>query len=94
MSHHPLRRQSDLLEDEELAESFKKCPAYTDHSIMQEIHQDLQDIKKEVSKMNEVVQAWDNAKGFIRTVRVIGEVAKWMVATGAAIAAIWWWLKK
>lgn len=93
---HPLRRYADTHPDEmeELRESFRACPAYTDHALMHEIHEDLKAIKDEVSKMNEVLQAWNNAKGFIKTIRLLGEVAKWLVATGAAIAAIWWWIKR
>jgi len=42
--------------------------------------------------VKEIVTAWNDAKGFIKTVRIIGEVLKWAVAVGAALLALWYTL--
>lgn len=76
--------------DSELDESFRQCPAYTEHEIVSLIHDDLKGIKEELKKVAEVVEAWEDAKGFVKTIRTIGEVAKWIAVVSAAVAAIWY----
>ena len=64
------------------------------HQMLSVIHQDLQSIKSDIKTMREVLSAWDNAKGFVKVVRISGDVAKWVVLVGAAIAAIWYAIVK
>lgn len=73
---------------------YRQCPMFKDKNLIEQIHNDLKDIKDEVAKMTELMAAWDNAKGFVKTIRVIGELTKWVVAVGAAITAIWWWVRR
>lgn len=56
------------------------------------IRLDLEEIKSDLKAVKELLDAWKNMKGFIRTMQIIGSVAKWITVTGAAFAAIWYWL--
>jgi hypothetical protein len=76
--------------DDELDASFKQCPAYLEHDIVKLIHADLKGIKEELAKVAEVVEAWEDAKGFVKTIRTIGEIAKWIAVVSAACLAIWY----
>lgn len=44
--------------------------------------------------MQEVLVAWNNTKGFVKTVVTLSAVLKWIVGTGLAISAIWYFLIK
>lgn len=68
--------------------------------LMALVHADLQGIKKlqvrqqkTLDEMNDLLKAWNNAKGFITTLKVIGVVIKWVAMVGAACAAIYYWFK-
>lgn len=84
------RRATD---NEELDESFKQCPAYSNHTDMGVIHKDLQEIKTTVAEMRDIVVAWQDAKSFFKLIRIFGEIMKWIVATGAAIGIIWYFIR-
>ena len=66
------------------------------------IHSDLQEIKKTiegliaiketVEEMRDIVVAWEDAKSFFRVIKVIGEILKWVVAVGAAVGVIWYFM--
>ena len=89
-TEHPLRRHTDAVTEEELSETFGQCPVFHNHTDVTMIHADLQEIKQTLAEMKEIVTAWNDAKGFIKTVRTIGEVLKWAVAVGAALLALWY----
>jgi len=82
------RRLSDS-ERDDLNASFSMCPAFMNHEDVLTIHKDLQEIKATLAEMREIVDAWKDAKGFIKTIRIIGEVLKWLVAIGATVGVIW-----
>lgn len=70
-------------------------------SLIEMIYEDMQIMKatmlchtEKLERVAEIVSAWDNAKGFVKTVRIVGEVAKWLVVAGAAVTAIWYWVKR
>lgn len=93
-------------EQADLDESFARCPAFGNHIELRVLHDDLRRILEtqqeqkalqeeqavELKKVAEILEAWDNAKGFVKTVRLIGEVSKWIVAAGAAVGIIWYFL--
>ena len=49
---------------------------------------DLHKMKDDLSTIAEILSAWNNAKGFVTTVKILGKVAIFIVAIGAAYAAI------
>ena len=89
-TEHPLRRHTDAMTEEELSETFGQCPGFHNHTDGTMIHADLQEIKQTLVEMKEIVTAWNDAKGFIKTVRIIGEGLKWAVAVDAALLALWY----
>lgn len=90
----------------DLDASFEQCPAFSNHMVISTLHEDLKRILEaqreqkqlqeeqaaELKKVAEILEAWNNAKGFVKTVRMIGEVSKWLVIVGGSMAAIWYFL--
>jgi len=69
--------------------------------LLKQIHADLQGIKilqeeqkLTLDEMKEILIVWNNTKGFINTIRILGTVLKWVVSIGAALGLIWYWVKK
>lgn len=58
------------------------------------IHDDLQNIKSELKTVTEILVAWNNAKGFVRTIKFIGDIVKWGAPIVAALAAMWYFFIK
>lgn len=102
------RAADSLTEEEKIEQdaSFRMCPAYASHVSAVMIHEDLQKIIEaqhaqsaiqqaqaiELKKMAEMMEAWNNAKGFVKTMRTIGEIMKWVAAVIAAGGLIWYFL--
>ena len=93
--HTRKRRISDRADDD-VVESFAACPAFHDHSsiprmleILEKIAEKQEEQAKKLEEVAEIVTAWNNTKGFIKTLSTIGTLLKWIVATCAAAAAIW-----
>lgn len=96
----------DEIDDEAAIRSFEQCPAFGNHIVIATLHDDLRRIlaaqneqkqlqeaqAAELKKVAEILEAWNNAKGFVKTVRMIGEVSKWLVLVGGAMAVIWYFL--
>lgn len=61
---------------------------------MHEMKHLMEQNAKLLFEIKEMVTAWKNVKGFIRTLAIIGTVAKWLTVTGASIAAIYYWFKQ
>lgn len=71
------------------------CPILQDYiSIFEQIHADLQIIKQTLTETKEMLEAFKNAKGFIKTVKIMGDFAKWMLAIGALATAFYLWVRK
>jgi len=78
------------------------CPALQDHAeVVSIIHTDLieikmtlQDNRKTVDAMLEILTAWSQAKDFIKTVQLLADIAKWFVVLGATVGAILYFFKK
>lgn len=54
----------------------------------------LQDNRKTVDAMLEILTAWSQAKDFIKTVQLLADIAKWFVVLGATVGAILYFFKK
>lgn len=84
-----LRRAADV------ANHTPPCPILQDYmQVSEQIHIDLQLIKQTLTETKEMLEAFRNAKGFIRTVQILGEIAKWCIAIGTVVTAIYWWGKR
>jgi hypothetical protein len=82
----------DDFDKRELDSSFAQCPAFANHKDVATIHQDLQEIKETVAEMRDIIVAWQDAKAFFKVIKIIGEMLKWLVATGAAVGVIWYFV--
>jgi len=54
------------------------------------IENDLRDIHKmkdDLSTVAEILSAWNNTKGFVTTLKILGRVIMWSAAIGAAFVA-------
>ncbi|HEY6019804.1 MAG TPA: hypothetical protein VIY48_07835 [Candidatus Paceibacterota bacterium] len=49
---------------------------------------ELETIRKQNDTQLEIMTAWNNAKGFVRTIGMMGTVAKWVGSVSAALAVI------
>lgn len=90
MSDHPMRRACDRNECDGHSSPCDNLNRHVDFQAT--IMHDLEEIKQDLKSVKELLDAWKNMKGFIRTMQIIGAVAKWLTVTGAAFAAIWYWL--
>lgn len=53
------------------------------------VHSDLKGIKQEVAATREVVTAWNNVKGFAKTMAVLITVGKWITGLTLFFGAIY-----
>jgi len=76
------------------------CPYVVEHTADEkELHDDLKALLEGQKKLLEnqeaileIVTAWNEMKGFIRTMIRISSFMKWLVAFGASIAAVWYFI--
>ena len=54
----------------------------TINSSLERLHKDMTDIK-------EILEAWNNAKGFVTGIRVFGGILRFLALTSAAAIAVW-----
>ena len=69
-------------------------------SMITLIHADLQKIRtlqltqaEMLGAVKEILTAWDDAKGFVKIVKVVGNTIKWLALVGAAFGGVWAALK-
>ena len=62
-------------------ETLKECKTNTDDR--------LTNIEDKLDSLLEIVEVWDNGKGFINTVKVISKIAIFISLTGAALTTIY-----
>lgn len=58
-------------------------------ALRNDVLEELRAIKKQNDTQLEIMAAWNSAKGFVKTVQVIGRVATWIVKITAVLAALW-----
>lgn len=52
----------------------------------------VEEIALKQASMSEILLAWNNAKGFVKTIQGISKILRWLVLTGGAFAAVWFLL--
>lgn len=57
------------------------------------LEKDVGEIKDDVKAMREIIEAWNNSKGFVITLRIMSKVMIFVTTTGAALAGIYWAIK-
>ena len=74
------------------------CQMLAEHKALEtQLHSDLQELLVGQEKMIanqetilEIVTAWNNTKGFVKTLVMISTVLKWLVVVCATVAGIWY----
>ena len=54
-----------------------------------EMEDSIESIKDDVKAMREIIETWNNGKGFVNTIRILSKIAVWLGLTGAALAGIY-----
>ena len=57
--------------------------------LMRQALAELQELKAQSKTQLEIITVWNNTKGFVRTISMLGTVAKWIAGVAAAVVAIW-----
>lgn len=57
------------------------------------LRSDMAEVKEAVLSMKEIIGAWNDAKGFVKTIRTIGNVLRWTALVGATIGAFWLFIR-
>lgn len=71
------------------------CPLLADHmNISANILADLKAIKETQHSMMEMIAAWNSTKGFVKTMQLLGAVAKWMTIIGGAVTLLVLWFRR
>ena len=55
---------------------------------------DLKSIKNQLATVTEILTAWNNAKGFVKTIKFMGDAIKWAAPVVAAITAYWYYISR
>lgn len=95
----------ELLQDqiEEVAGNLQQCREKVNEELnsgtvrMDKLQLQVQCVDKKIdqvlgiiSNVDEIVTAWNNTQGFVRTVQTISKVLRWTTLTGVAVAALWY----
>lgn len=54
------------------------------------IRSKVETMEQEVASIKELLQAWENAKGFIKVIEILGKITKALLPTIAFIGAFWY----
>lgn len=52
----------------------------------------MDEISARQAAMAEIVVAWNNTKGFVKTVQAISKGIRWIAITGAGAGALWYFI--
>lgn len=50
-------------------------------------------MQNDIKAIYDIIETWNNTKGFVVTIRVLSKVAVWIGVTGAALATIYHFLE-
>lgn len=50
-------------------------------------------IQEDIKEMREIIDAWNNAKGFVTTIKFLSAFIKWAAIVGGAVGVLWYFLK-
>ena len=77
------------------------CPCQPLQDCQEDVHarlinienelMELKGMKEDVATMAEILSAWNNSKGFVTTVKILGKTAIFIVVMAGAITAIINW---
>ena len=56
--------------------------------VEEQIFDRLDSIEEQLKQMHEMMQVWNNTKGFVATIRNAGGVILWIVGIGAAVTVL------
>lgn len=59
----------------------------------QQLNEKMDEVLVAVGSVHEVMNAWNNAKGFVNTVQMISKVIKFLTPIGLLILAGWYFIK-
>jgi len=59
------------------------------NALQSQLMEELRAIRAQNEVQLEIMSAWNNAKGFVKGVQLIGRVTKWLAGFVAAVGAIW-----
>lgn len=92
----------ELRDQDNIREEMETCRAEVDAQMIAlsqqvaeavEARQTLVEIQHDVAHMREIIEAWNNAKGFVATIRFLASVVKWTAVIGSAVGLVWYVLK-
>ena len=71
------------------------CETLKDHQLNTDERLDLllermDELALRQANMAEILLAWNNTKGFVRTFQAISRAIRWVSMTGAATAVLWY----
>ena len=73
-------------------ETLVKCREETGDRLTN-IENDVRSIQDDVKAMREIIETWNNTKGFVTTIHNLSKVTVWLTTTSAALAGIWYAIK-
>ena len=98
-NHAKRRRKTDMI-SQDLKDSFAECPAFDDHASIPKMLEILEKIAvkqdehgKKLEEVKEVLEVFNNTKGFLRTLSVVGVGIKWVVGVSVAWGVAWAYIK-
>ncbi|PRP68541.1 hypothetical protein BUE93_21875 [Chromobacterium amazonense] len=53
----------------------------------------LNELHAVVNDLRDLQQAWEATRGAFHLLRALGNAARWLITVGAAVAALWLWMK-
>lgn len=53
----------------------------------------IHEIRDDIREMREILDAWNNAKGFVTTIKFLSSLIKWISIVGGTIGLIWYFFK-
>lgn len=73
-------------------EPLKECKKETSDRLTT-IETDIKEMKSDICAMRDILETWNNTKGFVTTVKVLSKLAIWASVTIGALTAIYHALK-
>lgn len=65
------------------------CKELDNHiTLERQMAEDVRELKETCRAMKEMLEAWNNTKGFVTTIKNVGKLLLWLVAIVAAFSAM------
>lgn len=69
-------------------EPLKECQKKTTDRL-DSLEESMASVHSNVIATREIIEAWNNGRGFVTTIRVMSKIVVWLGVTGAAITGIY-----